>query len=397
MTTLTAQTIAALPAPAAGNKLYFFRGAIVQGRTVPRGLAVRVTAAGARAWVLNYALAGKARRLTIGDVADWSVTDAVKRARELRQEIDRGNDPMTERDQPPAPEVVTVNQVLDKFLERQKIRSLSQYESTFDRLVRPSLGSMPIADLRRRHIMELLDQVEDTRGPVAATRTLAYFRSAMNEWAKRDEDFTVPFVRGMARSSTSERARTRILTDDEIRAAWEVFGTMGNFGLSCRFILLTGARREDVAGMPWTELEGDVWTIPKERYKTARPHTLPLSAAAMEIINAQSKTGRLVFPGSHGSHLSKGSGNVETLRLRLPPSDDPWTLHDLRRTSRSLLSRAGVSSDIGERVLGHALAGVRATYDRHEYFDEKRDALARLAALIERILQPEANVVQLRR
>ena len=238
MTTLTAQTIAALPAPAAGNKLYFFRGAIVQGRTVPRGLAVRVTAAGARAWVLNYALAGKARRLTIGDVADWSVTDAVKRARELRQEIDRGNDPMTERDQPPAPEVVTVNQVLDKFLERQKIRSLSQYESTFDRLVRPSLGSMPIADLRRRHIMELLDQVEDTRGPVAATRTLAYFRSAMNEWAKRDEDFTVPFVRGMARSSTSERARTRILTDDEIRAAWEVFGTMGNFGLSCRFILL---------------------------------------------------------------------------------------------------------------------------------------------------------------
>src|SRR5580704_9840606 len=99
MTTLTAQTIADLPAPPTGSKLYWFKGAIVQGRPIPRGLGVRVTAAGARSWILNYGIDGKERRITIGDVASWTVIDAVKRARELRKLIDRGTDPMAERHQ----------------------------------------------------------------------------------------------------------------------------------------------------------------------------------------------------------------------------------------------------------------------------------------------------------
>ncbi len=73
-----------------------------------------------------------------------------------------------------------------------------------------------------------------------------------------------------------------------------------------------------------------------------------------------------------------------------------WTLHDLRRTARSLMSRAGVPSDHAERCLGHVMPGVRGTYDRHEYHDEKRRALEALAALIARIVEPQANVVAMR-
>ena len=73
-----------------------------------------------------------------------------------------------------------------------------------------------------------------------------------------------------------------------------------------------------------------------------------------------------------------------------------WTLHDLRRTARSLMSRAGVSADVAERCLGHVISGVRGTYDRHAYFDEKKRAFEGLAALVERIINPPvANVIPL--
>jgi integrase len=396
MTTLTAQTIAALPTPPTGNRLFWFKGSIVQGRPIPRGLGVRVTANGSRSFILSYSIDGKERRLTIGDAANWSVIDATKRARELRKMIDRGTDPMAERHQPPAPEIVTVNQVLDKFLERTKIRRPEQYSSTFDRLVRPILGALPIAELRRRHVIDMLDVIEDKNGPVAATRCLGYFRSAMNEWAKRDEDFRPPFVRGMARSSTAANARTRILTDAEIRALWPAFGAVGNFGAACKFSLLTAARRSEAAGMTWDELDGDTWVIPPSRYKTAREHALPLSPAALAIVEAQPRTSKLVFPGQNGRHLSRGSSNMQTLARKVPEVTE-WSLHDLRRSARSLLSRAGVRPDIGERVLGHVIPGVGGTYDRFDYLESKRDALQRLAALIERILSPAAdNVVTLR-
>jgi integrase len=276
-----------------------------------------------------------------------------------------------------------------------RIRRPEQYASTFDRLVRPIIGAMPIAELRRRHVMNLLDTVEDRNGPVAATRCLGYLRSAMNEWAKRDEDFIVPIVRGMARSSTAARARDRILSDAEIRALWPAFGAAGNFGASCKFSLLTGARRSEAAGMTWGELADGVWIIPAGRYKTAREHALPLSPAALAIVEGQPRTGPLVFPGQGGRHLSRGHSNMETLAKRVPGVTG-WTLHDLRRSARSLMSRAGVRPDIGERVLGHVIPGVGGTYDRFDYFDQKKEALQRLSSLVERILTPADNVVELR-
>jgi integrase len=396
MPTLTAQTIADLPAPPTGNKLYWFKGAIVQGRQIPRGLGIRVTANGSRAFILSYSIDGKERRITIGDTANWTIPEAVKRARELRKLIDRGTDPMAERHPAPVAEIVTVNAVIDRFLERTKIRRPEQYQSTFDRLVRPTLGAMPITELKRRHVIDLLDAIEDGHGPVAATRALAYLRSALNKWAERDEDFQVPIVRGMARSSTAARARSRILSDTELRTLWPALDASGNFGRCCKFSLLTAARRSEAAGMTWDELADGVWVIPPDRYKTAREHVLPLSQAALAIVEAQPRTAKLVFPGEGGRHLSRGSSNMQTLAKRTPEITENWSLHDLRRTARSLLSRAGVNSDVAERVLGHVIAGVRATYDRHTFLEEKRDALQRLAALVERILSPADNVIPLR-
>jgi integrase len=379
---LTDKIIRGLAPPAAGNRLFY--------DSEIRGFALRVTARDARSFVLNYYASGVERRLTIGSYPAWSVAAARNRAKELRREVDNGGDPMATVEPHK-----TVAEVLDLFVQRYapaNLRRPDHYIDAFDRLVKPAIGKIGIPDLKRRHIAEMLDGIEDNNGAVMATRTLAYLRSALNWHATRDDEFTVPIVRGMARSSSTDRAGNRTLGDDEIRTLWPVFGQIGNFGLACRVMLLTTCRRQEVTGMMEQEVAGDVWTIPASRYKTGRDHVVPLSAATRAIINAQPRTGPLVFPGKGGAALSRG-GNHKAAIDKLAPGLAAWRIHDLRRTARSLLSRAGVQPDIAERVLGHAIPGVRGVYDRYEFLAEKCDALEKLAVVVDRVVNPPPGVV----
>jgi len=391
-TKLTDRIVRELPPPAAGN--------VITWDTEVKRFGARVTARGARAFCLEYPFAGRERLMTIGSFPEWTVAQARQEAKKLRRDIDRGIDPLEEREKARATPTKTVAEVLDLFMQRyapKKLRRPDHYAAAFNRLVKPAIGKIGIYGLRRGHIVEMLDDIEDNSGAVMATRALSYVRSALNWYATRDDEVIVPIVRGMARSSSSDRARTRIHGDDEIRLLWPVFGQVGNFGLACRVMLLTGCRRSEVTGMRRDEIAGDVWMIPASRYKTGRDHVLPLSGAARAIIDAQPQTGPLVFPGVGGAALSRG-GNHKARIDRAAPRVAPWTVHDLRRTSRSLMSRAGVRPDIAERVLGHVIQGVGRVYDRFEYLDAKRDALERLAALIDGIINPPpANVVPLGR
>ena len=154
-----------------------------------------------------------------------------------------------------------------------------------------------------------------------------------------------------------------------------------------------------------------VWTIPADRYKTKRSNHVPLSNAALTVIEARPRIDGCdyVFPSRtktpfSGFGKSKAKLDKAILKEMQKRADKGaeigplpnWTLHDLRRTAKTLMARAGVRPDISERVLGHVIAGVEGTYDRHSYADEKRDALEKLAAMIERILDPlPANVEKL--
>jgi integrase len=169
-------------------------------------------------------------------------------------------------------------------------------------------------------------------------------------------------------------------------------------------LLLTAQRRDEVATMSWREISTDgIWTIPAERYKTKRPNFVPLPKLALDIIEAQPRTEGCdyVFPslvktpftgfGKSKARLDKSVLSEMQKRGKKGAKVEPlpnWTLHDLRRTAKTLMARAGVRPDISERVLGHVIAGVEGTYDRHSYADEKRDALEKLAAMMERILNP---------
>ena len=411
---LSEETVKRLPVPNKGNRVTYFAGATIQGAKAPRGFGVRVTAAGARAFVLNYRLRGREHRFTIGAWPDWSALKAVREARNLRQRVDRGENPIEDR--APSPTTVTVASILDDFVARhvrnknQPLRSAGEYESAFNRLVKPRIGNLGIYEVRRSHVIKMLDEIEDANGPVMADRTLAYVRKAFNWYATRDDQFNVPIVRGMARVKPKERARTRILSDDEIRILWPVLGEAGTFGALAKTLLLTAQRRDEVAHMEHNEIgrEG-IWAIPAERYKTKRPNFVPLSKAALAVIAAQPKHEDCdyVFPsraktpysgfGKSKAKLDKAVFAIMKKQAKKGAKVEPmpnWTLHDLRRTAKTLMVRAGVRSDISERVLGHVIAGVEGTYDRHSYADEKREALEKLATMIERILSPLPSNVQ---
>jgi integrase len=410
------ETVKQLPVPNKGNRVTYFAGAMVQGAKAPRGFGVRVTAAGARAFVLNYRLRGREYRFTIGAWPDWSALKAVREARDLRQRIDCGENPLADR--VPVPATATVAAVLDEFVARYvrnsrqplRVGTVKAYESMLARLVKPRIGKFSIYELRRSHIVRMLDEIEDSKGPIAARQTLGCLRKAFNWHALRDDEFRSPIVRGMARVRPKERARTRVLSDDEIRCLWPELTKAGTFGALIKVLLLTAQRRNEVAGMAVGEIGADeIWTIPAERSKTGCVNFVPLSTAALTVIKAQPTSNGYVFPSGVGTPFSGFSRNKaafdqvvlaamqkQATGAKIEPIPN-WTLHDLRRTAKTLMARAGVRPDISERVLGHALPGIQGTYDRHHYADEKRDALEKLAEVIKRILHPlPANVRSLR-
>jgi integrase len=349
------------------------------------GFTARCLPSGAISYDFRYRTptASRARRrISLGlhgaITPDQARARAEKRLDELANEVD----PAAERQRQRG---MTVNAVLDNYVDRvlgSKRSKLAQ-TSAFDRLVRPKIGDRSIYDLTRADMAELFDGIEDDSGPVMADRALAYLRKAFNWQQVRDQNFISPIVKGLARTSTKERARSRTLSDDELRTIWKATEGQGAFHALFRFLLLTGARRGEASAMTWGEIDGADWTLPAARNKTKLDLVRPLSNAAQEAMPSQA--GRYVFSTDGGKTPVSGFSKFKA-QLDRQSGVTGWTPHDLRRTARSLMSRAGVPSDHAERCLGHVIGGVRGTYDRHEYYDEKAAAYRKLAQQVRAIV-----------
>jgi integrase len=396
---LNEETVKSLPVPETGNKVHFFTGAVLQGKAAPSGFGVRVTANGARAFILNYRNSSQQeRRITIGLYPDWSVLAAVREARQLRQRIDRGEDPLADRRKVEAASRDTLKNIMDEFFAREggKLKSAEPRKRMLERLVIPEIGNRDIASIKRSEIIRLLDAIADTSGAVSANRVKAYLSRVFNWYAGRSDEFRSPFVRGMPYGSGDEEPRQRILDDTEIRAVWKA--AKGPYGALAKFILLTGARRSEAAGMPREEIKDGVWLLPADagpgRNKVALALARPLGKQALA---ATQGIGRYVFSLDGGATPIDGSLSRLHGALLKASGTSGWTLHDLRRTARSLMSRAKVPTDHAEKCLGHMVGKIRKTYDVWEYLPEKAHAYAELASLIERIVNPPAaNVMPIK-
>jgi integrase len=313
----------------------------------------------------------------------------------------------------------TLKAIAEDYLARERaLRSIGERRKTFERYIYPEFGTRPIGSIRRREIVRLLDRIEDGKagkskdrgGPVAAQHTLATLRRLFSWHASRDDDFRSPIVRGMSRIKPKDIARTRILSDNELRAVWRAAqGHPATYTNMLRFILLTATRLREAADMRRDELSDDEWTIPATRYKGKHDHVIPLSQAAQTVLAEQPVIGRKgwVFTTNGDvaiSGFSKFKREFDARVVEVLRKSDPeakplarWTVHDLRRTARSLMSRAGVDPDHAERALGHVVSGVRGVYDRHEFKEEKRRVFEALATQVERIVNPQNTVIPFRK
>jgi len=294
----------------------------------------------------------------------------------------------------------TLNAVCKQYLNiaASKLRSHGFYESVLDRHILPHLGERPVAELRRSEITALLDKVESESGPSASDMGLAVLSAVLSWYEKRSDAFRSPIIKGMRRVKASEQARDRVLSDDEIRSVWQAAGDerIGLYGQVIRFMILTGARRSEAAGLRRTEIEtvrdngSDivVWRLPANRSKNKREVVRPVSAAALAIIEDQPQIGDCDFvftlDGNRPMSMSRSKQLLDEIA-----AVEGWVLHDLRRVYRSLLSRCRVPFEIAERLLGHAQPSLVQTYDRHSHLPAMLEAVEKLAAEVERIVSDE--------
>jgi integrase len=357
------------------------------------GHYLRVPARSSRAAIAFAAVArdpsGKQIWSTVGTAGSISIEQARGLAREAIKGIKAGR-PSSE------PGNATVRDVAEQWLERRVrkdgFRTADESERIVAKYLLPRIGDRPIADVRRIQIAEMLDEIEDQHGKAMADAVLKTF-DAISRWLQqRDESYVPPLTKGMARVSKVEGRRKRILSDDEIRKVWHA-GAKNFAGTTyadfVKLALLTAQRREKLHEMKWSDIHGDVWTIPTLPREKGVPPALKLPKLALDIVNSRPRflDNPYVFAGTRNGHaaatLFSGTYKADFDKLC---GVTGWRLHDLRRSARSLMSRAGVQTEIAERVLGHAQGELIEIYDQYGYEAEMADALERLAALIERVV-----------
>jgi integrase len=383
---------------------HYFGGAKLAGQVAPAGFGIDVLPSGTRSFFLHYRRNGKPYWHTLGKWVgspkggQLSVAAALRVARERAEELAKPSTdprpPRTRHQQGATGGVETVAQIVDRYLDRAKkdrkdFRTLRQVEGTLTRFVKPLLGKLPAHELRRKNVADMLDHVADDATPLMADQCFHHFQAAWRWASDRDERLPWPFVRGMRRTNPADHVRTRVLSDGELAALWKATADAQPFSRYVRFLLLTAARRAE-AMLPWDELDAPkgVWALPAARNKVKFDLTRSLSKSALS---------QLVMNGEARAFFFTNGAVTRQHRALLKRSNTAgWRPHDLRRTARTLLSRAGVPTEVAERALGHKAPVIERTYNRHGYDDELRRAYEALATLVEQIANPQENIVTMR-
>jgi integrase len=387
------------------------------------GLALRITDNGGKSWCAFYRFKGRLRRFTIGRYPAIKPAQARREAAAALERVREGVDPAEEKQaqrEMRTPETDTFGAVALDYVERhhgKNSRKSTYLEAKRDieRNVLPKWRNRPIASISRRDVLDLIDGIVARGAEVQANRTLARLRALFNWAIEKDRVAVSPVAR--MKLPTQEHARDRVLSDDELRWLWQACDQAGwPFGPLVKLLLLTAQRRDEVAGMEWSEIDllKRVWTLPRHKAKNDRVHEVQLSDAAIEVLRSLPRMGDgLVFTTTGKRPISGFSkakrrldaamhkANRVELSTKKGTSIPEWTLHDLRRTAATGMAKLKISPHVTDKVLNHVsgtISGVAAIYNRFEYLDERRDALDAWSRHVGNLIVPaDTNVITLAR
>jgi integrase len=346
-----------------------------------------------RTWVVQYRVAGGSRRVLLGAGDVLSAKQAREAAKKVLAKVSLGQDPAGERADRASKDRLTFKTLVGEYVswKQSDVRS-----STF-RIIKNYLSgdyfkplhAMAIDKVSRKDVAAAIVAISRQRGMASAGQARATL-SAFFTWAMQQGLADGNPVIGTAMPKQNP-PRDRVLTDDELARIWQASAD-DDFGRITRLLILTGARRAEVGGMAWGELdlEQGTWTIPKERSKNNRAHTLPLMAVALELIGAvPQRVGRdQLFGAWHAGGFSQWDQDKDRLDARLGFTE-AWTLHDIRRSVATKMADIGIAPHVIEQILNHVSghkSGVAGIYNRSSYEREVRAALAQwsdhIAALL---------------
>jgi integrase len=320
----------------------------------------------------------------------------------LYAQVRLGADPAAEKAEAKVKAAETFEAAVRAYLARQRTRLRPRSYAEVERhllVTAKSLHGLALTGVHRRDAANLLNSIEDKSGPIAANRARTTI-SALYSWAIKN---------GMAEANPiigteqrPEQSRDRVLSPDELELIWNTL-VADHYGSILKLLALTAQRRDEIAGLRWREIDFEAATItlPHERVKNNRQHTIPLSTPALAILEAQPRrAGReMVFGFGNGpfSNWSRAKQHHHTRIAEMHGQPLPhWTPHDLRRTAATSMAELGIQPHVIEAVLGHISghrSGVAGIYNRATYDREKRDALNLWAGHLLAIVEGREPVV----
>jgi integrase len=347
-----------------------------------QGLTLRVSPDGRKSWSVTYRVAGGGdfdpvlgrnraggkRRMTLGYWPAISLAEARAAALAVRAKALGGSEPRPTSKQQPT----TVKELIKVYCESIRVKLLNEKRRLLENYVEPKWGRRDLSSLSRSELAQLIQPLVPSRQFEVRKQVVAMFNWAADHGLVAANPFS-----GM-RLNIAMKPRERALTLGEAKQVYAVASQLRYpFGVMYQLLLLTGCRLREIASARRDWLHGDELIIPGSERKNGRPHVVPLSTAAIELIRSlPAQEGPYLFSTTDGARPISGFSKAKKqLDKLLPTNFAPFVVHDLRRTVRTQLSRAGVDAMTAELVLGHQLSGLLGVYDRYERLQERRAAL----------------------
>ncbi|MBS9405615.1 site-specific integrase [Halomonas sp. TRM85114] len=375
------------------------------------GLYLMIPRKGVPYWMYRYTFAGKRRELTLDKYADLSLAEAREQSVEAQKTIRSGVDPVAERKREEQVAIRTVQDLFNDWYQdlEKRLKHPNIPKRVFERDVAPSIGHLTLDSVTPMDVRAIVRKVANSGRPTIANDALMYLKQLFNHAIKLGLlTYNPASAFNLNDAGGIEKSRDRTLNLDEIRQVFRIFRdnsdsfTRDNY-LACALLLILGVRKTEMTEAQWSEfdLKNKQWVLPGERSKAGVGMVIPLppqTLAWLEELKTRACGSDYVFPSRRSSkkpHMGKDTLNRAISKLfGREPGKKPqpknrmgdiaeFTVHDLRRTCRSLLAAVGVPGHVAERCLNHKLKGVEGIYDRYDYFDERKEALTKVAELVE--------------
>lgn len=379
------------------------------------GLYLMIPKAGAAYWMCRYTFAGKRREMSLGKYSQLPLAEAREQVVDTQKAIRSGTDPLVERRREEQVTISTVQNLFDDWYQdlEKRLKYPNIPKRVFVRDIAPAIGSLTLDGVTPMDVRAIVRNVTSSGRPTIANDALMYLKQLFNHGIKLGlitynpaSAFNVNDAGGV------EKSRNRTLSTDELSNVFVVFRenhtsfTRDNY-LACALLVVLGVRKTELTEAKWSEfdLSNAKWDLPGERSKSGVGIAIPLPPQTivwLEELKVRACGSPYVFPSRRSSkrpHMGKDTLNRAIAKLfgkepgkKQQPENRmgdiaEFTVHDLRRTCRSLLAEAGVSGHVAERCLNHKLKGVEGVYDRYDYFEERKKALIKVAKLVQPIVK----------